>query len=320
MATGREWLAGARPRTLPASAAPVVAGTGVAWFASPAPPPFGDHFQVMAAVVAPLLCLVVGLAFQIGGNLANDYSDGVRGTDAHRVGPARLVGSGAAAPRAVKRAAWLTFGTGCLAGLIAAGLALAAEPAGRRWLVFGVFVVAGVACVLAAWFYTGGRHPYGYAGLGEVFVFIFFGLVATVGTTYLVAPRTVPWVPAIVMGAVTGCFAMAILVANNLRDLATDQAAGKITLAVRLGDAGARRLYVALIAAAAGGLVVTAGLTTWVALAGLVGFALLVTPVARVVRGATGRELIHVLARTGQSELVAVLFTGLGLGLGWCHG
>src|SRR4051812_23109246 len=221
MASAGQWLEGARPRTLPAAIAPVAAGTGAAAYAS----------GVVAWKAA--LALLVALALQVGVNYANDYSDGVRGTDADRVGPVRLVGSGAARPEAVRNAALASFGLGGLAGLV---LALTTA----WWLL-----LVGVACVLAAWFYTGGRRPYGYRGLGEVSVFVFFGLVATVGTTF-VQVEDITWVSALA-GVGCGALACAILVANNLRDLETDRVADKHTLAVRLGDERTRWLYVTLL-------------------------------------------------------------------------
>ena len=166
MATPSQWLAGARPRTLPAAVSPVVAGSGAAYIAG--------HFGALVAV----LCLVVALALQVGVNYANDYSDGIRGTDAVRVGPMRLVGSGAATPSAVKRAAFGSFGVAGVAGLAVVWLS------GHWWLL-----IVGAAAILAAWFYTGGKHPYGYAGLGELMVFVFFGLVAVMGTTYVQSDR-----------------------------------------------------------------------------------------------------------------------------------
>lgn len=184
------------------------------------------------------VALVVALALQVGVNYANDYSDGVRGTDANRVGPARLVGGGAVAPAAVKRAAFGAFAVAAVAGLaLAVAVAL--------WLV-----AVGLACIIAAWFYTGGRRPYGYAGFGEVFVFVFFGLVATVGTAYVQTEELTAL--SVVAAVPVGLLASALLVANNLRDIAQDQAAGKMTLAVRLGDRRAAWLYVALVAAALG--------------------------------------------------------------------
>ena len=282
MATPDQWLAGARPRTLPAAVSPVLAGTGVAAYA--------DGVVWWKA----LLALVVALALQVAVNYANDYSDGIRGTDADRVGPMRLVGSGAATAAAVKRAAFLAFGLAAVAGLV-----LAATSA--WWLV-----AVGLASVLAAWFYTGGSKPYGYLGLGEVMVFVFFGLVAVVGTTYV---QTEAWewaalAPSLGAAVGVGALACAILVANNLRDIPTDTAAGKRTLAVVLGDRRTRRLYVALVALAAAAVVAVAAATAWWVLVGL-GFLVLAAPAARtVLGGATGPGLIPVLQRTGLAELL----------------
>ena len=278
MATPAQWLAGARPRTLPAAVSPVLAGTGVAAY--------------VCGVVwgKALLALVVALALQVAVNYANDYSDGIRGTDADRVGPLRLVGSGAATPTAVKRAAFLAFGVAAVAGLV-----LAATTA---WWLLAV----GVVCVLAAWYYTGGSKPYGYLGLGEVMVFVFFGLVAVVGTTY-VQTRTWEW--AALWAAVgIGALACAILVANNLRDIPTDTVSGKRTLAVVLGDRRTRLLYAALVVLAALAVVAVAAVTTWWALVGLL-FLAVAAPAARtVLGGAVGPGLIPVLQRTGLAELL----------------
>ncbi|HYF73194.1 MAG TPA: 1,4-dihydroxy-2-naphthoate polyprenyltransferase [Nocardioides sp.] len=282
MATPAQWLAGARPRTLPAAVSPVLAGTGVAAYA--------DGLVWWKA----LLALVVALALQVAVNYANDYSDGIRGTDADRVGPMRLVGSGAAAAPAVKRAAFLAFGVAAAAGLV-----LAATTA--WWLV----AVGGV-CVLAAWYYTGGSKPYGYLGLGEVMVFVFFGLVAVVGTTY-VQTETFAWAslaPSLGAAVGVGALACAILVANNLRDIPTDTVAGKRTLAVVLGDRRTRLLFVLLVALAAAAVVAVAAATSWWALVGL-GFLALGAPAARtVLGGAVGPGLIPVLQRTGLAELL----------------
>jgi 1,4-dihydroxy-2-naphthoate polyprenyltransferase len=282
MTTPAQWLAGARPRTLPAAVSPVLAGTGVA--------AYGDEAVWWKAALA----LVVSLALQVGVNYANDYSDGVRGTDADRVGPMRLVGSGAATPGAVKRAAFVAFG---VAGV--AGLALAASTA--WWLV-----VVGAASVAAAWFYTGGSKPYGYLGLGEVMVFVFFGLVAVLGTAYVQTEELT--VLGLYVACGIGALACAILVANNLRDIPTDREAGKITLAVRLGDRSTRRLYMILIAAALVLAVRVAISTTWWALLALV----FVLPAARavgIVRSAQGPALVPALQLTGLAEL------GYGLGI-----
>jgi len=286
MPSAAHWLAGARPRTLPAAISPVLAGTAIA------------VYDDAAVWWKALLALVVALALQVGVNYANDYSDGIRGTDADRVGPLRLVGSGTASPGAVRRAAFLAFGVAGVAGLV-----LAATTA--WWLV-----VVGALCVLAAWFYTGGSKPYGYLGLGEVMVFVFFGLVAVVGTTYV---QTQEWQAAAWYAAVgIGAIACAILVANNLRDIPTDRGAGKITLAVRLGDARTRLCYVLLMLVALVGLVGVALTTSWWALLAL-GYAVPSLQAARIVRsGAGGPALIPVLQLTGVAELLY----GLGLLIG----
>ena len=286
MPSAAHWLAGARPRTLPAAISPVLAGTAIA------------VYDDAAVWWKALLALVVALALQVGVNYANDYSDGIRGTDADRVGPLRLVGSGTASPGAVRRAAFLAFGVAGVAGLV-----LAATTA--WWLV-----VVGALCVLAAWFYTGGSKPYGYLGLGEVMVFCFFGLVAVTGTAYV---QTQEWQAAAWYAAVgIGAIACAILVANNLRDIPTDRGAGKITLAVRLGDARTRLCYVLLMLVALVGLVGAALTTSWWALLAL-GYAVPSLQAARIVRsGAGGPALIPVLQLTGVAELLY----GLGLLIG----
>ncbi|WP_134765496.1 1,4-dihydroxy-2-naphthoate polyprenyltransferase [Nocardioides sp. 1609] len=291
MATAAEWVQGARPRTLPAAVAPVLAGTGVAAHD-------GDAVWWKA-----LLALLVSLALQVAVNYANDYSDGIRGTDDVRVGPMRLVGSRVATPSAVKRAAFLAFG---VAG--AAGLVLAATTA--WWLV-----AVGLVSVVAAWYYTGGSTPYGYLGLGEVMVFVFFGLVAVVGTTYV---QTEAWSWAALAAACgIGALACAILVVNNLRDIPTDTDAGKRTLAVRLGDPATRRFYVVLVAVAAAAVVAVAALTSWWALLGLGFLVVAGRGVRTVLGGATGPRLIPVLQSTGIGELawavlvaVPLLLTG----------
>lgn len=291
MATASQWLAGARPRTLPAAVSPVIAGSAAAHLVG--------RFDLLVAV----LCLVVALALQVGVNYANDYSDGIRGTDAERVGPMRLVGSGAAVPRAVKLAAFACFGVAAVAGLVVVLLS------GQWWLL-----LVGVACILAAWFYTGGRRPYGYAGLGELMVFVFFGLVAVTGTTYVQAGRVT--LASLVAAVAVGLVACQVLVANNLRDIEGDVAVGKRTLATRLGDQGTRRLYVVLTVVVAACIVAEGALTTWWALLGLAGVAMLGVAVRAVIGGATGRALIKVLALTGMAELVL----SVGLALGWLIG
>jgi 1,4-dihydroxy-2-naphthoate octaprenyltransferase len=290
MASASDWFAGARPRTLPAAISPVLAGTGIATY---------DDDAVWWKA---LLALVVALALQVGVNYANDYSDGIRGTDADRVGPMRLVGSGTASPGAVKRAAFLAFGVAAAAGLV-----LAATTA--WWLV-----AVGALCVVAAWFYTGGSKPYGYLGLGEVMVFVFFGLVAVIGTTYV---QTKAWQASSVYAAVgIGAIACAILVANNLRDIPTDKGSGKITLAVRLGDGRTRVFYVLLLLLALVALVGVALATTWWALLGLV-YAVPAFKAAGVVRsGAGGPGLIPTLQLTGIAELLYGLGLLVGLAIG----
>jgi 1,4-dihydroxy-2-naphthoate polyprenyltransferase len=248
------------------------------------------------------MALVVSLALQVGVNFANDYSDGVRGTDTARVGPVRLVASGLATPAAVRRAAFVAFG---VAGV--AGLALAATTS---WWLLAV----GAASIAAAWFYTGGPRPYGYAGLGEVFVFVFFGLVATVGTTYVAVDRITGL--AIVMGCAAGCLSCALLAVNNLRDIGSDAAAGKRTLAVRLGDARARWLYIALVVGAFALAIVAAAGWRPEALLALLAVAVAVPPVRAVRAGARGQALISVLGQTGRLQLVYGALATLGLALG----
>ena len=245
------------------------------------------------------LSLVVSLALQVGVNYANDYSDGIRGTDDVRVGPVRLVASGLAAPRAVKMAAFGAFGVAAVAGLVLAA-------ATSWWLL-----VVGAAALAAGWFYTGGPKPYGYLGLGEVFVFVFFGLVATIGTTYVVAERITG--VSIVMGCALGALACALLVINNLRDIPTDREVGKKTLAVRLGDARTRWLYTGLLASAFVAAVASAAVwRPWVGVA-VLAVPLAAVPVRRVRAGATGRDLIAVLGETGRLQLAYGLLATVGL-------
>jgi 1,4-dihydroxy-2-naphthoate octaprenyltransferase len=289
VATRAQWVAGARPRTLPAAVAPVMVGTGAAAGLDAASP------------VRALLALVVALALQVGVNYANDYSDGLRGTDDARVGPFRLTGSGASRPAQVRAAAFAAFGVAGVAGLVLVAIS------GAWWLL-----LVGVACVVAAWYYTGGERPYGYAGFGEVSVFVFFGLVAVLGTTYTQAGRVSP---AAVAGAVgVGALACAILVANNLRDAPGDAAAGKRTLAVRLGDRRTRALYAGLLAVAVLAVVVVSAWhpTGFVA---LLAAPAAVAPLRAVRGGATGRDLLPVLRDTGRLEFLYGALLGLGLAL-----
>ena len=284
------WLIGARPRTLPAAVVPVALGAAAA---------VGQEDPVWWRVGG---ALVVSLALQVGVNYANDYSDGVRGTDAQRVGPIRLVASGLATASAVKRAAFAAFGVAALAGLVLAAV--------TSWWLLAV----GAAALLAGWGYTGGPKPYGYFGLGELFVFVFFGLVATVGTTFVVCERitAVAWLA----GCVAGCLACALLVVNNLRDIPTDRIAGKRTLAVRLGDWRTRALYLVLLVAAFA-LVVVMALRDrpWAAL-GLAGALLAIVPSRAIFSGAQGRALIPVLGGTGKVQLVTGLLAAVGIALG----
>jgi 1,4-dihydroxy-2-naphthoate polyprenyltransferase len=286
----RRWVAGARPRTLPAAVVPVAVGAACA---------VGEGGMIWWRVAA---ALVVSLGLQVGTNYANDYSDGVRGTDTARVGPVRLVASGLAPPKAVKRAALLAFGVAALAGL---ALAIAVGP---------ILLLVGAAAIAAGWFYTGGPKPYGYYGFGELFVFVFFGLVATAGTTYVVTERLTGL--SVIAGAAVGALACALLVVNNLRDIPTDRAAGKKTLAVRLGDGPTRLLYQGLIAAAFVAAIVAAFVWRLPAALVILAVPLGLRPVAMVRAGATGRELVAVLGATGQLQLgFGALFT-IGLALG----
>jgi len=283
-----DWIAGARPRTLPAAIVPVGVGTAAADL---------DGAPIWWRAAA---ALVVSLAIQVGVNYANDYSDGVRGTDDRRVGPMRLVGSGAASPGAVKGAALMAFG---LAAAVGVGLAAAAG----WWLI-----ALGAASILAAWFYTGGPKPYGYLGLGELFVFAFFGVVATGGTTYVQDERVTTL--ALAASVPVGLMAVALLITNNLRDLPKDAEAGKRTLAVRMGDRPTRLLYTAVLTAVFLFLPYLAILRPW-ALLGLLGIPLAVGPVRTVLRGAAGPDLIPVLGATGRVQLVVGLLLTVGLAL-----
>ncbi|MCL3863051.1 1,4-dihydroxy-2-naphthoate polyprenyltransferase [Actinotalea sp. K2] len=289
MATPAEWIEGARLRTLPAAVAPVLVGTGAA-------AQLGS-----ASVPRALLAAGVALALQVGVNYANDFSDGVRGTDVDRVGPMRLTASGAAPPRQVKTAAFASFAVGGLLGL---ALVLVS---GHWWLL-----AVGALAIAAAWGYTGGRRPYGYRGLGEVGVFTFFGLVAVLGTTYTQADR-ISW-PAVLGAVAIGLLACALLMVNNLRDIPTDAVVGKRTLAVRLGDHRSRRVYAVLVV-----LPVLLGLACALAAPWSL-LVLLLAPAAgilagTVLLGARGVLLKPVLAGTGLLELGFGVLLGLGLAL-----
>ncbi len=288
MATPAQWLAGARPRTLPAAVAPVLVGTGVAVAL--------DGFRPLPA----LLALLVALALQVGVNYANDFSDGRRGTDADRVGPMRLVGSGAASERAVLVAAVASFAVAGVAGLAMAALS-------SWWLV-----AVGAVSILAAWTYTGGPIPYGYRALGEVFVFVFFGLVATVGTTFG-QTRTVEGL-AFAAAVPVGLLITAILVVNNLRDVHGDAAVGKRTLAVLLGEQATRWFFAGLVVAAFAVVVLVGVARPW-ALLGLLAVPVAVPPVRTVLSGARGPALITALGGTGRATLVTGVVFAAGLAL-----
>ena len=279
-----KWVLGARPRTLPAAIAPVVVASALA----------GSDFNWFRAALA----LKVGVWLQIGVNYANDYSDGIKGTDENRVGPIRLVASGLASAKAVKNAAFISFAIASVAGL---WLSLLTSP---------ILVLIGILAIAAAWGYTGGKNPYGYRGLGEVSVFTFFGLVATMGSYYAQTEKItlLSFIVAIPMGALS----CAILAVNNIRDRAQDELVGKRTLAVRLGDVNARRGFVSLLVlahvAAVATLIPTAMLT------------LLVAPMSYsisklVLSGVSGKDLIPVLGRTGKLQLVFAIVFALGLAI-----
>lgn len=288
-ATFSDWLEGARPHTWANAVSPVVAGLGAAAAA-------GDVSWVRA-----MLALVVAWALIVGVNFANDYSDGIRGTDDSRSGPLRLTGSGLAAPGVVKRAAF-----GCLGVAAVAGLILSLMSA--WWLV-----LVGAACILGAWFYTGGRNPYGYRGLGEIAVFVFFGLVAVLGSQFTQI-GAVTWT-GLVAAVAIGSMSASVNLANNIRDIPTDAATGKITLAVRLGDRASRRLWLILACAPLAASIILAFLATPWALLGLVAAPLLAMAAPPVVTGLGGPALIPVLGLTGRAMLTWAVVTALAIGL-----
>jgi 1,4-dihydroxy-2-naphthoate octaprenyltransferase len=289
VASVAQWIEGARPRTLPNAIAPVIAGTGAAaWLHA-------------ACWWRAVLALLVAVAMIIGVNYANDYSDGIRGTDDVRAGPLRLVGSKLAAPRAVLTAAVVSLGVAAVAGVV---LAWFSAP----WLI-----AVGAACIAGAWLYTGGSKPYGYLGLGEVAVFVFFGLVAVLGTQYTQALR-VDWV-GVTLAVAIGSLSSAVLVANNLRDIPTDRESGKITLAVRLGDARTRLLYQSLLVVALGLTLVLMLATPWTAV-GLIALPLAVRAAGPVRHGRGGKDLIPVLRDTGLTMLVWAVAVALALTFG----
>ena len=282
------WVAGARPRTLPASAVPVLVGTAVARA--------GGHVIWWRAVAA----LVVSLALQVATNYANDYSDGVRGTDDARVGPVRLVASGLKSPAAVKLAAYGSFAVAGVVGLVLAAFA-------GWWLI-----LVGAASIAAGWFYTGGPRPYGYAGLGELFVFVFFGLVATAGTAFVQLGHLTAL--AGLAAAPVGLLSVALLVVNNLRDIPGDSTAGKRTLAVRIGAPGTRVLFAACLLVPFLFALAMASYRVGSLLA-LAALPLALAPIQRVRAGAAGPALIPVLGDTGRTQLAFGILLAVGLWL-----
>ena len=288
MTSPSEWVAGARPRTLPAAVVPVAVGTAVA--------EAQDDVVWWRAAAA----LVVAVAIQVGTNYANDYADGVRGADQARVGPVRLVAGGLASAAAVRAAAVVAFAVAAAAG---AAVAVAVGPE---------LLIVGAACIAAGWLYTGGPRPYGYAGYGELFVFVFFGLVATAGSAYVHLERVTGL--AAVASVPVGLLATALLVTNNLRDVPTDATAGKRTLAVRLGEPRTRALYVGCVGGAFCAVPAVA-LSRPAALVAFLALPLARRPLATVATGARGRELVPALVDTGRLQLGfgALLAAGIAL-------
>ena len=286
MAKANEWIQGVRPKTLPAAIAPVLVGTALAF-------PNPNYLNAF-------LALIVSLALQIGVNFANDYSDGIRGTDAERVGPLRLVGSGLAKASAVRNTAFSCF-------LIAAIAGLYLSSRSSMWLI-----LIGALAIGAAWGYTGGNNPYGYRALGEVSVFLFFGVVAVLGT-YYVQSQKITFL-AICASFPIGAFACAILVMNNLRDRAKDLEVGKNTLAVLLGDRATRILYLSLLMS--GGLIgaLTAISRPW-ALLTIITLPLSISLAVKVLKGAGGRDLIPLLQRTALIQLLFAFIYSVGLAI-----
>ena len=279
-----KWILGARPRTLPAAVAPVVVATALV----------GADFNWFRAALA----LKVAVWLQIGVNFANDYSDGVKGTDADRVGPIRIVASGLASAASVKAAAFISFAIAIVAGT---WLAILTSP---------LLIVVGVASIAAAWGYTGGKNPYGYRGLGELSVFLFFGVIATMGTYYAQTEEVtlLSFIISIPMGALS----CAILAINNLRDRPKDELVGKLTIAVRIGDRNARRMYVVLLALAHLAALATLIPTTLITLLAL---PLSISISRQVLSGISGKELIPILGKTGKLQMVFAILFAIGLGI-----
>ena len=279
-----KWILGARPRTLPAAVAPVIVATALV----------GADFNWFRAALA----LKVAVWLQIGVNFANDYSDGVKGTDTDRVGPIRLVASGLASAASVKAAAFVSFAIASVAGT---WLAILTSP---------FLIVVGVASIAAAWGYTGGKNPYGYRGLGELSVFLFFGVIATMGTYYAQTEEVtlLSFIISIPMGALS----CAILAINNLRDRPKDELVGKLTIAVRIDDRYARRMYVVLLALAHLAALATLIPTTLITLLAL---PLSISISRQVLSGISGKELIPILGKTGKLQMVFAILFAIGLGI-----
>jgi 1,4-dihydroxy-2-naphthoate polyprenyltransferase len=286
VATARQWLGGARPRTLPAAIVPVLVGSGVA-----------AGYRLFSPWRATL-ALAVALALQVGVNYANDYSDGVRGSDEARVGPVRLVAAGLATPQRVRTAALTCFAVACGAGFVLAAVT-------SWWLL-----LVGAAAMAAAWTYTGGRHPYGYHGLGEVAVFAFFGVAAVVGTAYVQMGR-LAWL-AVAASIPVGLLACALLVINNLRDIPSDTAAGKRTLAVLIGDQRTRLLY-GVCTLLPFGMVVLIAFARPFALLALATLPLALPPLRAVRARAQGPVLVGALGQTGRLQLAFGVLLTIGL-------
>lgn len=279
-----KWILGARPRTLPAAIAPVVVATALV----------GSDFNLLRAALA----LKVAVWLQIGVNFANDYSDGVKGTDADRVGPIRLVASGMATAKSVKAAAFISFAIASIAG---AWLAFLTSP---------LLIAVGVASIAAAWGYTGGKNPYGYKGLGELSVFLFFGVIATMGTYYAQTEELtlLSFIVSIPMGALS----CAILAINNLRDRPKDALVGKLTVAVRIGDRNARLMFVSLLLVAHLAVIATLIPTTLLTLLAL---PMSISISRQVLSGISGKELIPLLGKTGKLQMLFSILLAVGLGI-----
>jgi 1,4-dihydroxy-2-naphthoate polyprenyltransferase len=273
------WVLGARPKTLFAAVSPILTAS------------FYAVYLEKFSIVLTILALIVALTLQVGVNYANDYSDGIRGTDKNRVGPIRLVGQNLIKASNVKYAAFVAFALSALTGLIITVLV------GEYWLV-----LVGLSAILAGWFYTGGKRPYGYAGLGEIFVFIYFGLVATMGTIYLQTKEFT--ITSFVLGSIMGTFAVIILLANNLRDLAKDVQSDKLTLAVKLGDRNTRILILLLMVKAYLNLAFLIFYFDVNVVVAVFSITLLIQPASQIISGKKERDLISVLVKTSQAQLV----------------